>query len=116
MKYTYILTGIKRELVWTGTESDCWRKNGGLYSSGQTIFSSTHLEGITLGIGEEVDEFSGGASGMGVDSVGEVGDRASEGQAAGVYAAGFTRTLASIGARNGTWGLGIKDGSGGLGG
>ena len=27
---------------------------------------------------------------MGVDGIGEIGDRASEGQAAGVYGAGFT--------------------------
>ena len=27
---------------------------------------------------------------MGVDGIGEVGDKASEGQAAGVYGAGFT--------------------------
>ena len=42
----------------------------------------TNIEGITLGASEEVDEVSGGASGMGVDGIGEVGDRASEGQAA----------------------------------
>ena len=59
-------------------------------SSGQTIFNITHLEGITLGASEEVDKVAGGASGMGVDGIGEVGDRASEGQAAGVYGAGFT--------------------------
>ena len=34
--------------------------------------------------------FPGGASGMGVDGISEVGDRASEGQAARVYGAGFT--------------------------
>jgi hypothetical protein len=39
---------------------------------------------ITLGAGEEVDEVTGGASGMDVDEIGEGGDRASEGQAAGV--------------------------------
>ena len=33
--------------------------------SGQTVFSLSHIEGITLGAGEEVDEFAGGASGMG---------------------------------------------------
>ena len=36
---------------------------------------------------------------MGVDGIGEVGDRASEGQATGVYGAGFT---AGKGARGGT--------------
>ena len=55
-----------------------------IHSSGQTIFSLTHIEGITLGAGEEVDEVAGGASGMGMDGIGEVGNRASEGQAAGV--------------------------------
>ena len=61
-----------------------------IHSSGQTIFSLAHIEGITLGAGEEVDEVAGGARGMGVDGIGEVGDRASEGQAARVYGAGFT--------------------------
>ena len=55
-----------------------------IHSSGQTIFSLAHIEGITLGAGEEVDEVAGGASGLGVDGIGEVGDRASERQAAGV--------------------------------
>ena len=56
-----------------------------IHSSGQTIFSLAHVEGITLCAGEEVDEVAGGAGGMGVDGIGEVGDRASERQAAGVY-------------------------------
>jgi hypothetical protein len=60
-----------------------------IHSSGQTIFSLSHIEGITLGTGEEIDEVAGGASGMSVDRIGEVGNRASEGQAAGVYGAGF---------------------------
>jgi hypothetical protein len=46
-----------------------------IYSSGQTIFSLAYIEGITLGAGEEVDEVAGGASGMGVDGIGEIGDR-----------------------------------------
>ena len=76
-----------------------------IHSSGQTIFSLTHIEGITLGAGEEVDEVAGGASGMGVDGRGEIGDRGSEGQAAGVYGTGFTtRSLAEKGARGGTRG------------
>ena len=50
-----------------------------IHSSGQTIFSLTHIEGIPLSAGEEVDEVAGGASGMGVDRIGEVGNRASEG-------------------------------------
>ena len=53
-----------------------------IHSSGQTIFSLAHVEGIALDAGEEVDEVAGEASGMGVDGIGEVGDRASEGQAA----------------------------------
>ena len=61
-----------------------------IHSSGQTIFNLAHIEGITLSAGEEVDEVAGGAGGMGVDGIGEVGDRDSEGQAAGVYGAGFT--------------------------
>ena len=40
-----------------------------------------------MGAGEEVDEVAGGASGKGIDRIGEVGDRAREGQAAGVYEA-----------------------------
>ena len=38
-----------------------------IYSGGQTVFSFFHIEDITLGAGEEVDEVAGGASGMGVD-------------------------------------------------
>ena len=49
----------------------------------------------------------GGASGMGVDGIGKIGDRASEGQATGVYRAGFTAgSLAGKGARAGTRGMG----------
>ena len=59
-------------------------------STGQTIFCLPHIEEITLDAGEKVDEVAGGASGMGVDTIGEVGDRTSEGQAAGMYGAGFT--------------------------
>ena len=32
-----------------------------IHSSGQTIFSLAHIEGITLGAGEEVDEVARGA-------------------------------------------------------
>ena len=52
---------------------------------GQTIIGLAHIEGIILGTGEEVDEVAGEAGGMGVNGIGEVGDRASEGQADGVY-------------------------------
>ena len=60
MKFTYIPTGIKRELVRFGV--DCDQKGyivgniGGrkvsIHSNGQTIFSFTHIEVITLGAGE----------------------------------------------------------------
>ena len=60
-----------------------------IHSSGQTISSLAHIEGITLSASEEVNEVAGGAGGMGVDGIGEVGDRASEEQAAGVYGAGY---------------------------
>ena len=55
-----------------------------IHSSGQTVYSLSHIEGITLGAGEEVDEVAGNESGMGVDRIDKVGVRASEGQAAGV--------------------------------
>ena len=41
----------------------------------KTIFGYSHIEVITLGAGKEVNEVAGGASGMGVDRIGEVGDR-----------------------------------------
>ena len=56
--------------MWISTE----RGLVAIHSSGQTIFSLTHREGITLGTGKEVDEVAGGAGGMGVDKIGEVGD------------------------------------------
>ena len=75
----------------------------------ETIFSLAHIEGITLGAGEEVDEVAEGASAMGVDGIGEVSDRASEGQAGGLYGAGFTGgSLAEKGARGETRGTGNK--------
>ena len=75
----------------------------------QTVFSPTCIEGITLGAGEEVDEVAGGASGMGLDMIGQVGDWASEGQAARVYGTGFTAgSLARKGARGGKRGTGNK--------
>ena len=40
-----------------------------IHFSGQTIFSLAHIEGITLGAGEEVDEVAAGASGIGVDGL-----------------------------------------------
>ena len=109
MKFTYVPTEIKQELVRFGM--DCDQIVGGgpmaIHSSVQTVFSLSHIEGITLSAGEEVDEVAGGASSMGVDRIGEVGNRASEGQVAGMYEAGFTaRSLARKGARSGTRGTG----------
>ena len=76
-----------------------------IHSSGQTIFNLTHIKGITLGAGEEVDEIAGGASGMSVDRMGEI----SEGRAAVVYGAGFTAgPLTRKGARGGLRGMGNK--------
>ena len=44
---------------------------------------------------------------QGVDRIGEIGDRASEGQATGVYGTGFTTiSLARKGARSGLMGTG----------
>jgi hypothetical protein len=63
-RYTYIPIGIKREMVRSGV--DChWKgqvvgtvERGpvAIHSSGQTISSLAHIEGIILGAGEEVDE------------------------------------------------------------
>ena len=41
-----------------------------VHSSGQTIFGFSHIEDIILGAGEEIDEITGGGSGMGVDRIG----------------------------------------------
>ena len=83
-----------------------------IHSSGQTISSLAHIEGITLGAGEEIDEVAGGASCIGVYRIGEIGDRANEGHAAGVYGAGFTAgSLAGKGARGETRVTGNKVGS-----
>ena len=74
-----------------------------IHSSGQTIYSFTYLEGVDAG--EEVDEVTGGASGMVVYRIGEVGGRANKGEVAGVYGIDFT---ADSLARDGMWGPGIK--------
>ena len=64
MEYPYIPTGIKGEMVRSGV--DChWkgqvigtvgRRPVAIHSSGETIYSLTHIEGITLSADEEVDE------------------------------------------------------------
>ena len=76
-----------------------------IYSSGQIGFSLPHIERITLGAGEDQVAKVGLVRGQvkdrllwcmgqdlqqGVDRIGEVGDRASEAQAAMVYGAGST--------------------------
>ena len=64
-----------------------------------------------MGADEEVDEVAGGASSMGVDRVGKLGAKASEGQAAGVYGTYFTAgPLTGVGARDRMWEPGIKAG------
>ena len=55
-----------------------------IHFSEQTILSFTHVESITLGAGEEVDEVAGGSNSIDVVREGYVGDRASEVQAAEV--------------------------------
>jgi hypothetical protein len=70
-----------------------------IHSSGQTVFGFSHIEGITLGVGKEVDEVVG-ASGLGMYRISEVGDWASEGQSGRMYGTGFTTgSLTSIGGR-----------------
>ena len=50
-----------------------------IHSSRQTVFSISYIEGIILGIGEEVDEVAGGANGMGVDGMVEEVDEVAGG-------------------------------------
>ena len=69
MKYIYIPTGNKSEFMGSGVDcNQIVRIIGGqtvvIHSSKQAIFSFTHIEGITLVAGEEVDEIAGGASGI----------------------------------------------------
>ena len=74
MEYTYIPSEIKGEMVRSGVDSH-WkgqvigtvgRRPVAIHSSRQTISSLAHIEGITLGAGEEVDEVAGkGAGGIG---------------------------------------------------
>ena len=82
-----------------------------IYASRQTTinFSFTLIEAITLSAGDKVDEVAGGASGMDVVRICEIGDWANEGQAVGVYGRGFTAgSLVEVGARDRTWELGIE--------
>ena len=57
------------------------------------------------------DEISGGASGIAVDRVGEVGNRASEEQSTWVYGASFYNWISGKVGVMGTWGLEIEVGS-----
>ena len=82
MKYIYSPSGIKGELVGSCEYCDWKEKIFGIViicSSGKIIFIFTHIEGITLGAGKEVDEVAGGAYGVSADIVGEVGGKASIG-------------------------------------
>ena len=74
-----------------------------------SVLSCPHIEGITLGAGEEVDEVAGGASGMSVDRIFDVGDIVCEGQTARVYRMGFiVGSLTRKGARDRMRGTGNK--------
>ena len=66
------------------------------------FFSLYHKEGITLGAVEEIDEVAGGASGMGVDRIGKVDDKASEGEPTGVFYSGVSGRDRSRGGTRGT--------------
>ena len=59
-----------------------------IHSTGQPTFSFSHIHGITLGSTEKIDEVAGGASRMAMDRIGEVGDRSSKGQVAGMCGPG----------------------------
>ena len=63
------------------------------------LFLVSHIKDIILDADEEVVEVAGGVSGMGEDMVGEVGDRACEGEVVGVHGTGSTMgPLTMIGA------------------
>ena len=53
------------------------------------IYIFTPIEGITLGVGQEVDDVVGPTSDMDMDGASNIVNRASEGQAAGVYGIGL---------------------------
>ena len=54
------------------------------HRSGQTIPVLFHIKGTILGADEKIQEVAVRASGMGLDRIGEVSDRASEVGAAGM--------------------------------
>ena len=71
-----------------------------IHFNGPTSFSLSYIGGITQGAGVGIYEVAGRANDL--DGTDEVGYRASKGQAAGVYGAGFTaKSLAGKGARGG---------------
>ena len=101
MKYTDIPLRIKRELVIFVVDYDWQGYIVGIvvvgivtiHSSGQTIFSFTHIESISLVTVEEVDEIAGGARSMSMNRIGEVDD-----------GAGFTvMSLVRVRAGYGAW-------------
>ena len=80
-----------------------------IHSSGQTVFSLTHIEGITVDADEVVDEVGWSSKWHGCGWDRWVGDRASEGEVAGKHEAYFTAgSLARKEARGGTRGTGTK--------
>ena len=50
-----------RNLGWIVSRMGIGGRTVAIHSSGQTIFGFTHIEGITLGADEKVDEVAGGA-------------------------------------------------------
>ena len=87
MKYTCIPTGIKMEVVKFGV--DCDRKGqiirivgGGHSFQWVHYFLFLQYRRYQKGAGKKVGEVAGRENGMGVDRIGEVGDRASKGQVA----------------------------------
>ena len=49
-----------------------------IHSSGQIIFSLTHIEGTTVGAGKEVDEVAGRANDIGLDGIDQISKRANQ--------------------------------------
>ena len=75
--------------MWVATKRTVRERTVTIRFHKQTIFSLSHLEGITQGAGEEVDGIAGEASGMGMNRIGEVGSWASKGHTAGTCGSDF---------------------------
>lgn len=62
-----------------------------IHSSGKTTLSFPHIEGKTLGAGEEMYKVAGRASGSlaSLGGMSQIDDRGSEGKAVGVFGEGF---------------------------